>query len=170
MANTFVKIASVTVGSGAPQSIDFTSIPSTYTDLVIKASVRKLESGGSVNLQMLFNGSTSGYAQKALFGDGSTATSASDNTELSFMYVTSASNTSNTFNNAEIYIPNYAASTNKSVSVDSVTENNTQANIMTLMAGLWSNSAAINQITLRVYSPNTLTQNSTFTLYGIKKN
>lgn len=162
---TFIKIASVTVGSNAPQSIDFTSIPNTYTDLVIKASVRKLESGGAVNLQMLLNGSTSGYIQKAILN----ASSFSDNTELSLMYVTSASNTSNTFNNVEIYIPNYAASTNKSVSVDSVTEDNATSNIMSLMAGLWSNSAAINQITLRVYSPNTLTQNSTFTLYGINK-
>jgi hypothetical protein len=168
MANTFIKIASVTVGSGAPANIDFTSIPNTYTDLCVKVRARKIESGGAVNLQMLFNGSTSGYTQRALFGDGSAATSANDNTELSFMYVTSASNTANIFSNTEIYIPNYAGSTNKSVSIDSVTEDNATANLMTLMAGLWSNTAAINSIRLQVYSPNTLAQYSTFTLYGIK--
>jgi hypothetical protein len=165
MATTFTKIASVTVGTSAPANIDFTSIPSTYTDLVIKASVRKIQSGGSVNLQMLLNSSTSGYRQIALFGDGSSYT---DTTELSFMYVTSASITANTFNSAEIYLPNYAGSNNKSVSVDSVTENNGTSNIMTLMSGLWSNSSAINAIRLQVYSPNTIEQYSTFTLYGIK--
>jgi hypothetical protein len=169
MANTFTKIASVTVGSNAPASIDFTSIPSAYTDLAIKVSARKNESGGAVNLQMLLNDSTSGYTQRALLGDGSSASSFSDNTELSLMYVTSAANTANTFNSAEIYITNYTSSASKSISVDSVTENNAATTNMSLMAGLWSNSAAINKITLRVYSPNTLAQYSTFTLYGISK-
>jgi hypothetical protein len=168
MATTFIKIASVTVGSGGAASMDFTSIPSTYTDLVIKVSARKVQSGGAVNLQMLFNGSTSGYTQKTIFRNGSTVVSYNDNTELSFMYVTSAADTSNTFSSTEIYIPNYTSSNNKSVSVDSVTENNATGNIMTLMAGLWSNSAAINEIRLQVYSPNTLVQYSTATLYGIK--
>ena len=36
MANTYVAIATVTVGSGGAASIDFTSIPATYTDLVVK--------------------------------------------------------------------------------------------------------------------------------------
>ena len=40
MANTYIKIASNTVGSGGVSSITFSSIPQTYTDLVIKASVR----------------------------------------------------------------------------------------------------------------------------------
>ena len=40
MATTFTKIASVTVGSGGASSIDFTSIPSTYTDLCVKLSTR----------------------------------------------------------------------------------------------------------------------------------
>jgi hypothetical protein len=44
MATTFIKIASVTVGSGGAASMDFTSIPSTYTDLVIKVSTRKVQS------------------------------------------------------------------------------------------------------------------------------
>jgi hypothetical protein len=166
MATTFTKIASVTVGTSAPANIDFTSIPSTYTDLVIKVSARKIQSGGATNLQMLLNSSTSGYLQRVLFGDGS---SYSDNTELSFMYVTSASITADTFNSTEIYLPNYAGSNNKSMSVDSVTENNAAGNIMTLMAGLWSDSTAINAIRLQVYSPNTFAQYSTFTLYGISK-
>ena len=41
MAVTFTQIASVTVGSGGAASIDFTSIPSTYTDLCIKTSIKE---------------------------------------------------------------------------------------------------------------------------------
>jgi hypothetical protein len=43
MANTFTLIASSTVGSGGAASIDFTSISSTYTDLVVKLSLRNTE-------------------------------------------------------------------------------------------------------------------------------
>jgi hypothetical protein len=168
---TFIKIASVIVGAGGSTTIDFTSIPQTYTDLLVKVSGRKIESGGSVNLQMQFNGSTTNYLQRALFGNGSTATSYSDNTELGLMYVTSAADTANTFGSTEIYIPNYTASTNKTMSIDSVTENNGTAVIQTLMAGLWSNSAAINRVYLQVGNgASTFTQYTTATLYGIKNN
>jgi hypothetical protein len=168
MANTYTLIASNTVGSGGAASVDFTSIPATYTDLLIKVSARKVQSGGAVNLQMLLNTATTAYTQKTLLGNGSAAYSFSDSTELSFMYVTSAADTANTFNNTEIYIPNYAGANYKSISIDSVTETNAAATNMTLMAGLWSSTSAINQITLKVYSPNTFIQYSSFYLYGIK--
>jgi hypothetical protein len=40
MANTYEAIATVTVGSGGATDIEFTSIPGTYTDLLIKSSLR----------------------------------------------------------------------------------------------------------------------------------
>ena len=59
MADTFVKIATVTVGSGGAATIDFSSIPSTYTDLCIKHSLRN----GSINvsnaIRLTINGSLS---------------------------------------------------------------------------------------------------------------
>ena len=75
--------------------------------------------------------------------------------------------TANTFSNFSTYIPNYAGSNNKSYSVDGVTENNATASYQIMYAGLWSNTAAINQITL---VPDTLNfvQYTTATLYGIK--
>jgi hypothetical protein len=109
MAATYVKIASATVGSGGASTVDFTSIPSTYTDLLVKVSARKTTTGGS-NLQLQFNGSTVGYLQKTLIGNGSIAVSYSDNSEIGFMYVTTSSNTANTFTNTDIYLPNYAGS------------------------------------------------------------
>ena len=49
MANTFQLISSTTVGAGGASSIDFTSIPSTYTDLVIKWSGRLTSTGGDAS-------------------------------------------------------------------------------------------------------------------------
>ena len=40
MAVTHNLISTITVGSGGAASIDFTSIPQTYTDLLVKISLR----------------------------------------------------------------------------------------------------------------------------------
>ena len=168
MANTYELIASSTVGSGGAASIDFTSIPSTYTDLVIKSSCRTSLAAVLDNIQLTFNGSATGYTQKIVANASGSAVSAQvTENYISYLYTNSDSATSNTFSNSEIYIPNYAGSTNKSISIDSVVENNGTTVILGLTAGLWSNSAAINRVTL---TPNngTFKQYSTAYLYGIK--
>jgi hypothetical protein len=163
--DTFIKIASVTVGSGGASSIDFTSIPSTYTDLVIKTSSRTNYNEGTVELQLSFNGSTSTFSSKYLLGNGAAAFSGS---LARYAGQTQPSTTTaNTFSSHDIYIPNYAGSTNKSYSVDSVTENNATTAYADLIAGLWSTTSAISSITISPAS-GSLVQYSTATLYGIK--
>jgi hypothetical protein len=164
MANTFVKIASVTVGSGGAASIAFTSIPSTYTDLVVKISGRNTSSGDWFNLA--FNGSTSGFSGKQIFSTGGGLFSYTKSSETEAFVNNNSSTTANTFSNSEVYIPNYAGSTNKSFSVDSVTENNGATAYIVLYAGLWSNGAAITSLTFTP-NANTLAQYTTATLYGI---
>jgi len=168
MATTFTKIASVTVGSGGAASIDFTSIPSTYTDLLVKISGRTTESSVYAGIYVSFNGTAYNSTGKLLEGDGSAASSGSfSNGSISF--IAGASATSNTFGSTELYIPNYAGSTNKSYSSDGVGENNATLALTQLNAGLWSNTAAINQVTLDAYLTNTFVQYTTATLYGINK-
>ena len=171
MADTFVKIATVTVGAGGAANMDFTSIPSTYTDLCVKVSVRKTDSGNE-NMGIRFNATGgTGYSYKKLQGTGSTVNSASGSATASIYmedFIEGTDSTANTFANGEFYIPNYAGSTNKSVSADGVTENNATAARATLTAGLWSNTSAINQITLLPIAGGTFAQYSTATLYGIK--
>lgn len=168
MPDTFIKIASVTVGSGGAGTITFTSIPSTYTDLQVMLSLR---STGSTfeNVTINFNGVTSNqYSDRTLQGNGSAASS-SQNNSISAMYPLQANGntTANTFSNAYVYVPNYAGSNNKSVSVDSVTEDNSSTAFARLVSGLWSNSSAITSITFTI-TGNSIAQYSTATLYGIK--
>jgi hypothetical protein len=171
MATTYEAIATVEVGSGGAASIDFTSIPATYTDLVIKFSIRDLRNSvGPGYLHLKFNDNTSNYSGRFLFtgtDDGSVATQPRTDDYASFAINTDYS-TANTFGNGELYIPNYASSNNKSVSIDSVSETNHAFNaaVRTLSAFLWSNSAAITKITL--YGDSNFKQYSTATLYGIK--
>ena len=168
MPDTFIKIASVTVGSGGASSIDFTSIPSTYTDLVVKYSIRTTSANQIDYLKCEFNGSTTSYTERVLYGYGTTVGSASNSGSYDNI-INGGANTASTFSNGEIYVPNYAGSNYKSFSSDSVAESNTTSNNMLMLAAeLWSNTSAITSIKLSDLSSGTIAQYSTATLYGIK--
>jgi hypothetical protein len=165
MANTYTLISSVTVGSGGAASMEFTSIPSTYTDLLIKVSARTNRALTVDGIIISFNGSTSSFTGLYLEADGSTASS-STSTRLAASAVGNTA-TASTFGNSNIYIPNYTSSNNKSFSGDTVTENNAVAALIDVIAGLWSNSAAITSITLSPSIGTLFSQYSTAYLYGI---
>jgi hypothetical protein len=164
MANTYTLIASSTVGSGGAADIAFTSIPATYTDLCLKLSIRTDKATlGDVWLLKL-NTSSADFTARWIEGNGASVSSGSS---ILYGALVGSSATASTFNNTEIYFPNYAGSTNKSFSVDSVTENNATTAYADLAAGLWSQTAAITGINISITS-NNLVQYSTAYLYGIK--
>ena len=165
MANTFELIASYTA-TGSVASIDFTSIPSTYTDLCLKLSIRDNLASQADFILVSFNGSTASFSSKLIEGNGASVSSGS--TARAAGLANAATATASTFANTEIYIPNYAGGTNKSYSVDSVSENNATTSYADIFAGLWSNTAAINQVTIYPNSGTLFVQYSTAYLYGVK--
>ena len=165
MALQLYKIATVEVGSAGASSIDFTSIPQGYTDLKLVISARTTTTGTAANLAFSFNGSTASRTGIYLGGNGSSASSGSS-TEFLIWTLPYNDATSNVFGNTEMYIPNYAGSTNKSISTDGVSENNATDGRVAFTASLWSNTAAINRVTLTPQA-GSLMQYSTATLYGI---
>ena len=166
MPNTFTLIASSTVGAGGAANISFTSIPSTFTDLCLKVSTRDANANVTTYLTVGFNGSTANFSIRGLGGNGSSANSWT--TPANFLGDGVGANaTASTFNNMEFYIPNYAGSSNKSWSADSVGENNGATAQNSLVAGLWSQTAAITSITLYPLTAN-FSQYSTAYLYGLK--
>jgi hypothetical protein len=171
MPKSITLIASSTVGSGGAASIDFTSIPGTYTDLVLKISSRcdnTIYDG--YNIKLTFNGNGANYSAKTLGNESGSVFSASSSgaADIRFLYANTAKQTANVFGDTEIYAPNYASSNNKSVSIDCVTENNSTGVTDTLTAGLWSNTSAITQLTLTMLA-GSFVQYSTAYLYGIVK-
>jgi len=169
MPNTYTLIASNTVGGAGASSITFSSIPQTgYTDLVVKWSGRDNHPGATANdCAINFNGSGTSFTGKRIYGNGTSALS--DTVAPYAGSDTAAVATASTFSNNEIYIPNYAGSTNKSFSLDSVTERNATEAYQLLYAGLWSNTAAITSISILAPSTYSFVQYSTFYLYGISK-
>jgi hypothetical protein len=165
MATTYKLISSVTVGSGGAASMAFTSIPATYTDLVVKVSARDNRALTLDGVLISFNGSTSNFTNKYLLGDGNSASSGI--LARLTANASGATATASAFGNGEIYIPNYASSNYKSFSSDSVTENNATTVSTGLFANLWSDTAAITSITLTPNNGTLFDQYSTAYLYGI---
>jgi hypothetical protein len=167
MANTFELIASSTVGAGGASSISFSSIASTYTDLILKVSCRTNSSLAYVDGMITFN-SGSSYSWRSLYGTGSGVSSSNGADQASGWGVQPGTYTANTFGNVEFYIPNYAGSSQKSWSVDSVNENNATQAWQFFHAGLWSGTSAITSISIADANGNNFVQYSTAYLYGIK--
>jgi hypothetical protein len=166
MPNTFELIASSTVGITPVTDVTFSAIASTWTDLVLKVSVRGGSASVNQSYRVTFNGSsTTGLTMRRVYGDGASAAS---DTGTSLEAVGSTA-TANTFSNDEIYIPNYAGSTNKSFSVDNVGETNATTAYALLHAGLRSNTDAITSIVLTaIGAGGSFLQHSSFYLYGVK--
>jgi hypothetical protein len=155
----------------AAASIEFTSIPQTFTDLVLVFAFRSDRGSPQFDdaLNVVFNNITTGYTNRELRGSGSAASSSTPATTSVFAgFIPAGIATANTFGSGGLYIPNYTAAINKSVSTDGVLERNDTLAYQQIMAGLWSNTAAITSIKLSANVSN-LIAGSTASLYGITK-
>ena len=161
----------------AASEIAFSNIPQNYTDLYIVVSAR---SSGTANnyTGLKINGVNTNQSSRFLYGTGSgvgsvSLTGTSDYNIIAYM--TLSSDTSNTFASSTFYIPNYAGSTTKSVSIDAVTENNATGASQMLMAGSWNSTAAITSLSVvsvagsSLQPSGNLVQGSSATLYGINR-
>jgi hypothetical protein len=170
MANTYTLIASNTTTS-AVASVSFSSIPATFTDLLIKASARNTDTGGG-SASIRFNGdnTTGNYSVLRLLAAGSgTPGSAIYTGSAGAMFISSNDYTANTFGNTEIYIPNYNLSTTyKAVYSDSTSENNAAESYINISSGLYKSNSAVTSIEILAGGAFNFVTGSTFYLYGIK--
>lgn len=173
MATTY-KLIDKSILSATATSVTFSSIPATYTDLKLVASIRTDRTASTAeNIRVQFNSDTgSVYSDRILEGNGSSASSSLDSAVASIMsgYGDTDADTANTFGSYEIYIPNYLSTNAKSISSDSVVENNATTGYNVLIAGLWNpaTQAAINAIKLFPQLGPNFKIGSSFYLYGIK--
>lgn len=175
MPSSRFLISSQTLGSSAA-SVTFSSIPATYTDLVVKISAKSDMSGtGARNTYVEFNGNTSTiYSDTEVLatwdGSANIALSAawSGETFLRNRYTTATASPANTFNSYELYIPSYTVSQNKPMSVFGVVEqDSSQIAGIGAHAGLFRSTAAISSIKFSPESGNYVT-GSSFYLYGLR--
>jgi len=158
-AATYTPIATYTVPS-ATASYTFSSIPGTYTDLVLVANVQGTTGGNGTTVQ--FNGDTSGnYSYTLVDGNGSSATSAraTGQTNIQSGLVDNVS-----WGTQIIQIMNYSNTT----TYKTVLGRGNDTLQLRATVGLWRATAAITSVTV-LAAPNAYNfiAGSTFTLYGI---
>jgi hypothetical protein len=177
MPGTYEPIATHTITSGTPTSYEFTSIPQTYTDLILIAAYAGNYSSNDrsqLGLQV-GNGSVdtgANYSSTSLTGNGTTATSSRDSnsSQLSLGTYPLGPSSSLQQNNTLVYFMNYSNTTTfKSIlsrSTNMNSSNNTPSTVANSL--IWRSTSAINTIKLKDYAnayyfyPGTY-----FTLYGI---
>jgi hypothetical protein len=171
--NSYESIATVIAGSGGAASITFSSIPSTYTHLQIRAIGRTNRSGGATNdpFKIVFNSDTAtNYSQHYLQGDGGSASSfASVSIGFIAAYLaTATSATANVFGTTIVDILDYA-NTNKYKTTRALGGfDNNGSGVLGLVSGNWRNTNAITNITVSPQVGTSWDQYTQIALYGIK--
>lgn len=162
---TYTPIATTTLSSAAA-SYTFSSIPSTYTDLVIVGSIRVSKpSDVSAGTLLRFNGdSGSNYSTTLLTGSGTSPAATSRNTSNTYIVYAdvAALNTTSEYTAVIWNFMNYSNNTTyKTVLGRSNPPDSTRA-----LVGLWRSTSAINSITIYGSSYD-IAAGTTLTLYGI---
>jgi hypothetical protein len=159
MATTYEPIATYTAPS-AQASYTFTSIPATYTDLVVIVAGTTVTDAQDMSMQ--FNSDTgANYSETRIVGNGTTASSTRTSSQTKMYVINDTSNTSPTV--LRINIMNYTNTTTykTAVSRGDDSTHRTQASV-----GLWRSTAAISSVT--ILGTSNLNTGTVLTLYGIK--
>jgi hypothetical protein len=167
MPSTYTLISSNVLASSAA-SVTFSAIPATFTDLVVRYSLRLSPSQLIDTFTIGTNITGSIYSTIRLSGNGSAASSSvaqSGASAFTSGFTNAGTSTADTFTSGEIYIPSYLASTAKPVSQAIFMETNGATAYIQAQAHLLNSTSAINSIT---FSNNTFVSGSSFYLYGIK--
>ena len=164
MASTYVPIATYTIPSATP-SYTFTTIPNTYTDLVLVGNY-SFTGGTNYTVAQVGNGSIdtgSNYSFTVLNGNGSSPSSYRDSNKTYMQLDTNLTGSAQAM--SILHFQNYA---NTSVYKTIMGRSSAAGSLVSAYVNLWRSTSAINQIKIFDFSGNNLTAGSTFTLYGIK--
>ena len=160
MAITYEPIATQTLSSNQT-TVTFTSIPATYTDLVLVLNASYVTTFGTDFLVTFNSDSASNYSRTFLLGDGSAASSGRSSNQTSYA-------PGGIYNDCQyiINIFNYANTTTFKTVIARVT---IAAQYAAAVVGLWRKTPeAINRIDISTSVSSNIKSGSTFTLYGIK--
>lgn len=169
----FDAIATVNAASGGSSSIEFTSIPSTYTHLQIRGIARTDRTGSPAQdaLKLQFNSDTgTNYSHHYLSGNASSV-SAGANTSSSGIFIDGISNNSaatGVFGAFVIDILDYK-NTNKNKTLMALSGwDNNGVGIVWFESGMWLSTNAITSIKILPNTGPNFLQYSKFSLYGSK--
>lgn len=178
MANTFTLIGTTTIGAGGSSSIGFSSIPATYTDLMIVGAIKTNRANPNDFIKGYFNtdqtdGNYAGYlSYGSATGSPTSLTFAGASAPRYFGECCGDTGAvTNNFSSTYIYIQDYATVGITKCYVSEGGQNawgGTNNQIISTAIGRWSGTAAINAVTFVPGVQTLWLQHSTLSLYGIK--
>jgi hypothetical protein len=167
---TYYLIAS-NVLSTTTTTVTFSSIPATYTDLIIRFTGRSDTSGSRDTFIALNSDSGSNYSANYMYQEGASVSAGLYSNQTNLLINDSLPGTnfnSNLFGFTEVYIPNYLESQNKQINAVYTNANYASAvtGRYTIHAHQYRSTTAISTIALT--GQNNFVAGSTFYLYGVK--
>lgn len=160
MSLTYEPIATTTLTS--PQAlVTFSSIPQTYTDLVLVVSFSTTNTSDDSGGFQFNNSGAPNYSSRHLTGNGTSASSGFNTVAGGVTLAYQKNSDGLVFGMA--HIMNY---TNTTTFKTTLVKTVNAATYFQYNVNLWSNTSAINEIDI-FFGPN-MTTGSTFALYGIK--
>jgi hypothetical protein len=149
-------------------SITFSSIPSTYKSLQIRANVL---CAANLTFRIKLNGDTTAanYSRHHLSGNGATVAAGGAANSTAFIPLLVVTGTVATYPNVFITdIHDYASITkNKTVRSISGSDKNAASGSIELDSGAWFSTAAVTSVTIDIDGTSTFSSGTTFALYGM---
>jgi hypothetical protein len=168
MALTYEPINSFTIAT-AQTSVTFTTIPQTYTDLVIVTNAIANVTGADL-FTTHFNGDNASntYSLQSVYGTGTTFGTYAANNQVGHVIGNLSTNTSSEYALSIFHIMNYTNTTTWKPFLCRSNAVSTSGIYMDLTAGTWRSTSAINTIQMRTVNGYQIKPGSTLTMYGIK--
>lgn len=156
--------------TGSQSSIIFSSIPQTYTDLLLVTSLR--DNAGSTGWENAFvypNGLSTNMTSRFAYGWGNNNNGSANNSPAVIYHQTARNgNTASTFSSSFVYFNDYTSTNAKSISCDTSVIQDGTSSINAITSAIWNSSSAITSIEI-VGAGTSFVQYSSATLYGILK-
>jgi hypothetical protein len=160
MPSTYEPIATQTLGSAAA-TVTFSSIPGTYTDLVLIVAGNKSGTGSS-DITWQANGNTgSNYSQTALYGAGSVAESDRGSNATS-------SRAGRIGASQSVSILNFFNYSNTTTNKTCIARGNVGDGLVITQVDLFRSTSAITSLSFSLATADNFASGCVFTLYGIK--
>lgn len=163
--SSYESIATVTVGSGGQSSVTFSSIPSTYKHLQVRAM--HLYTGSGANMVLSYNsGAFNNVISHYTYGNGSSVTSSADSSTAIISLQSGATTTD--FCVAIYDILDYTNTSKNKTLRGLVGQDRNGSGAVAMISALATNTSAINALTFTYAGGPSFQQYTQFALYGIK--
>lgn len=165
-AATYIAIDSATTTNATTPNITFSSIPATYTDLVLVCSTKPAATPTSYGVFARFNNdSGSSYTRTFYYGWSSYGTQSSSAYSTRLEFGSGGTTTANQYSISILDIMNYANSGVFKTCIDRTTE---MTDVTSGQVLVWSSTSAINRVDVFATDSGNFASGCTFSLYGIK--